>query len=112
PEREHRLAPAVRPEEIAVELHDAGPVAQAVATGGLRDEEGVDVVAARVLEPGDDLQTLGRRDLEVDHAARVCGPHSGHREPHGQKRRDGEASQARSGHSYSFKTRLLSAPNP
>jgi hypothetical protein len=75
PHRQRRGASAVRPARPAVELHDAGPVAEAVLPGLVGDEHGVDVGAGAVLDPADQLQVGGRGQRHLDHAAgrRVIG---------------------------------------
>src|SRR5690606_25865439 len=73
PHREGGGAAAVRPQRPAVELHDAGPVAEPVAAGLVGDVDGVDVGAVRLLDPRHHLEVVGRRHLELDDAAGLLG---------------------------------------
>src|SRR6185312_14185315 len=70
---ERRRPPAVRPLRAAVEVEAAGAVAEPERTDLLGDVDGVDVVATGGLDPRDDLEVVGRRELDVDAAPRIIG---------------------------------------
>ena len=110
PHREHAEAAAVRPLRPAVEVVAAGPVAEPVAAGLLRDERGRDEVAGAVLDPRDDLRVVAvrlRHVVDLDDVARRAGIARGGRcRQAGERRSDGQGAArrhfqhyCRSGHS-------------
>jgi len=84
------VGPGVLDRRAIVEDRNAGPIAHAKPTRLVRDVRGLDVCAVGLLEPRDDLEIVGRREIDIDgdaHALRPFGQcgggHQGesHREP-------------------------------
>src|SRR5687768_2863506 len=92
PDREHHLAPSVRPKITATKVATAGTIAEPEGADQSGDHDRVDELAAFTLEPDRDLRIATRTELDADRAMVRRGDWRGDR----QKRRQSHASEARS----------------